>query len=95
MPIYEYECTQCRDRFEIIQKITEQPLSICRKCSGALRKILSPAGFVLKGSGWYVTDYPSESRKKAMESEKPKEDKSKSEGISVEKPQSKEPAKAL
>ncbi len=93
MPTYEYKCTKCGDRFEIVQKITAQPLSTCSKCSGDLRKVLSPAGFVLKGSGWHVTDYPSDSRKKAMESEKPKTDKPKSEGTPVEKPQSKEPAK--
>lgn len=95
MPIYEYECTKCGDRFEIVQKITAQPLSTCSKCSGGLRKVLSPTGFVLKGSGWYVTDYPSDARKKAMESEKPKTDKPKEEAkpVLTDKSGSKEPAK--
>ncbi len=87
MPIYEYECTHCGDRFEVVQKITDKPLCTCSKCSGDLKKILSPTGFVLKGSGWYITDYPSEARKKAVESEKPKKDKPK------EEPKPKEPAK--
>lgn len=87
MPIYEYECTKCGDRFEAVQKITDEPLITCNKCSGNLRKILSPTGFVLKGSGWYITDYPSEARKKALESEKPKEEKPK------EETKPKEPAK--
>ncbi len=95
MPVYEYECTRCGDRFEVAQKINDEPLSTCSKCSGELKKILSPTGFVLKGSGWYVTDYPSEARKKAMESEKPKEDKPKEETKSTltEKSGPKEPAK--
>ncbi|MEK6691396.1 MAG: FmdB family zinc ribbon protein [Nitrospirota bacterium] len=100
MPIYEYECIQCGNRFEVIQKISDEPLSTCSKCSGELKKVLSQTGFVLKGSGWYVTDYPSEARKKAMESEKPKEDKPKEDkpkeetkSTLTEKSGPKEPAK--
>lgn len=93
MPIYEYECYKCGERFEVVQKITDKPLTTCRKCSGTLRKVLSPAGFVLKGSGWHITDYPSEARKKAMEAEKSREDKPKSETPPGEKPKSKEATK--
>lgn len=57
MPIYEYHCTSCDDHFEISQKITDAPLSNCPKCSGALEKLISQTSFVLKGSGWYQTDY--------------------------------------
>lgn len=70
MPTYEYECTQCHRRFEVWQRITADPLSRCEACGGALRRLLSPAPFILKGEGWYVTDYPSEARKKALEAEK-------------------------
>ncbi|HXG14737.1 MAG TPA: FmdB family zinc ribbon protein [Calidithermus sp.] len=70
MPTYEYECTQCHRRFEVWQRITAEPLSRCEACGGALRRLLSPAPFILKGEGWYVTDYPSEERKKALEAEK-------------------------
>ncbi|KJR41422.1 regulatory protein, FmdB family [Candidatus Magnetoovum chiemensis] len=69
MPIYEYECSNCKDMFEITQKITEDPLSVCQKCGGELRKLISSASFVLKGSGWYVTDYPSEHRRQALTKE--------------------------
>lgn len=93
MPIYVYECTQCWEKLEVIQKVKDKPLTTCSKCSGTLRKVLSPTAFVLKGSGWYVTDYPSEARKKALEAEKPKKEKPKSETPSGEKPKSKEPAK--
>jgi len=70
LPIYEYQCTKCGDSFEILQKINEESLKICEKCSGELIKVISSTGFVLKGSGFYVNDHPSEERKKGLEEEK-------------------------
>jgi putative FmdB family regulatory protein len=70
MPIYEYQCESCSRRFEVMQRMTEPLLSTCEVCGGEVRRLISQTSFVLKGSGWYVTDYPSESRKKAMSSEK-------------------------
>lgn len=70
MPIYEYQCDSCDCRFEVMQRMTESPLATCDKCGGPVRRLISQTSFVLKGSGWYVTDYPSESRKKAMSQEK-------------------------
>ncbi len=70
MPTYEYQCERCHRTFEIRQRITEAPLTRCEACDGTLKRLLSPAPFILKGEGWYVTDYPSEARKKAVESEK-------------------------
>lgn len=70
MPTYEYECEGCRRTYEIRQRISDPPLTACRECGGPIRRLLSPAGFILKGSGFYVNDYPSESRKKAAEAEK-------------------------
>lgn len=78
MPIYEYECGSCGGRFEVTQKFSDPLLSTCKLCSAAgVRKVLSPTAFVLKGNGWYVTDYPSGDRKKAGESEKPCKEESK------------------
>jgi putative FmdB family regulatory protein len=57
MPIYEYECRKCKAHVEILQKITDKPLTKCRKCGGRLEKQWSPTSFQLKGSGWYMTDY--------------------------------------
>lgn len=57
MPIYEYRCTSCQDDFEVNQKISDAPLSECPKCHGSLEKLISQSSFVLKGSGWYMTDY--------------------------------------
>jgi putative FmdB family regulatory protein len=70
VPTYEYECAACRRVFEIRQRISEPPLTTCDVCGGSVRRLLSAAPFILKGEGWYVTDYPSESRKKAREAEK-------------------------
>ncbi len=66
MPIYEYECGSCGGRFEVTQKFSDAPLTICKLCSASsLRKVLSPTAFVLKGSGWYATDYASKDKKDA------------------------------
>ena len=70
MPIYEYQCENCSRRFEVMQRMTEPLLAICEQCGGHVRRLISQTSFVLKGGGWYVTDYPSESRKKAMSQEK-------------------------
>jgi putative FmdB family regulatory protein len=64
MPIYEYECMNCGQHFEVMQKFSDEPLSTCTACSGPLHKLISHTSFVLKGSGWYVTDYASPERKK-------------------------------
>lgn len=69
MPTYEYECPKCPRVFEVRQRITEKPLETCDVCGGSVRRLLSASTFILKGGGWYVTDYPSESRKKAMKAE--------------------------
>src|SRR5437660_8090654 len=71
MPTYEYECLKCRRVFEVRQRISEPALTMCDVCGGEVRRLLSSTPFILKGGGWYVTDYPSESRKKAMAAEKP------------------------
>lgn len=57
MPIYEYECTNCGNVEEVLQKMSDAPLELCSKCQGNLSKIISHSSFHLKGSGWYVTDY--------------------------------------
>ncbi|MBI5099464.1 MAG: zinc ribbon domain-containing protein [Nitrospirae bacterium] len=71
MPVYEYKCTKCDKKFEVMQKITEDPLTVCSSCGGVLKKLITNTSFVLKGSGWYVTDYPSSDRGKEKKAEKP------------------------
>ncbi|HEY1824924.1 MAG TPA: FmdB family zinc ribbon protein [Acidimicrobiales bacterium] len=56
MPTYEYECQQCHERIEAVQKFTDAPLSTCPLCGGALRKVFSAVGIVFKGSGFYKND---------------------------------------
>lgn len=56
MPIYEYECTACKTRFERSQRFSDPPVTECPECGGRVRRVLFPAGIVFKGSGWYVTD---------------------------------------
>ena len=64
MPIYEYRCSSCGHELEALQKISESPLSRCPSCGQeALVKLVSAAGFQLKGSGWYVTDFKSGAKK--------------------------------
>lgn len=69
MPAYDYQCDSCLRTFEVRQRITEPALTTCEVCGGHIRRLLAPAPFILKGGGWYVTDYPSESRKQAQKSE--------------------------
>ena len=57
MPIYEYECTGCGHVHEVMQKMSDKPLTKCPLCSGKLQKLISQSTFHLKGSGWYATDY--------------------------------------
>ena len=57
MPIYEYQCDECGASFEVMQKMSEDPLVECEKCGGALRKVLHPVAIHFKGSGFYTTDY--------------------------------------
>jgi putative FmdB family regulatory protein len=56
VPTYQYTCTDCGEPVEVVQKFTDEPLSVCAACGGRLRKVFSPVGIVFKGSGFYRTD---------------------------------------
>ena len=56
MPTYEYACKQCGEHLEVVQKFTDDPLTTCPACSGALRKVFGNIGISFKGSGFYKTD---------------------------------------
>jgi putative FmdB family regulatory protein len=56
VPTYQYACTDCGDRTEVVQKFTDDALTVCTTCGGKLRKVYSPVGIVFKGSGFYRTD---------------------------------------
>lgn len=89
MPIYEYRCGECGLQKEFLQKISDAPLTDCPACGKpALRKLVSAAGFQLKGTGWYVTDFRDKSKPagKAEKSDKPGEAAKPSEGAAKEAP---------
>ena len=66
MPIYSYRCTSCGNQKDVLQKISDSPLDICPVCgAAAFRKQVTAAGFQLKGSGWYVTDFRNPAAKPA------------------------------
>jgi putative FmdB family regulatory protein len=78
MPIYEYRCTACGHKLEALQKFTEAPLSDCPVCGKtSLSKLVSLAGFQLKGSGWYATDFKNSGAKPAAKSDAGKDGESK------------------
>lgn len=81
MPTYEYECQKCGELTEKFQSMTDRPLKTCPKCKGALKRLISAgAGVIFKGSGFYQTDYRSESYKKKEKEEKSKSPAAKSDG---------------
>lgn len=66
MPIYEYQCQSCGHQFELLQKISDEPVKICPECGkSSVQQLVSAAGFQLKGSGWYVTDFRDSNKKPA------------------------------
>ena len=66
MPTYEYACQSCGRHVEVFQKFSEDPLTTCEVCGGALRKVFHPAGILFKGSGFYATDYGSRKRSREL-----------------------------
>jgi len=56
VPTYQYACTECGDRLEVVQRFSDDSLTVCSACGGKLRKVFSPVGIVFKGSGFYRTD---------------------------------------
>jgi putative FmdB family regulatory protein len=70
MPTYEYRCAKCGEHIEVFQSFSEPPLTRHAKCGGKLSKVLSAAGVILKGSGFYKTDNRSSSKGARKQSEK-------------------------
>ncbi len=70
MPIYEYQCEDCTDKFEIKQSMKDDPLTTCPRCGKPVQRLISSPAIMFKGSGWYVTDY-SDKMKPSLGSEEP------------------------
>jgi putative FmdB family regulatory protein len=75
MPTYEYVCTECGEHVEVVQSMSDPPLTTCPVCGGQLRKVFSPIGIVFKGSGFYKTDSRGKPVKAGADSGKDKGDK--------------------
>ena len=56
MPTYQYACKDCHHQFELFQKFSEEPLTVCPTCEGSVRRVIQNVGVVFKGSGWYIND---------------------------------------
>ena len=79
MPIYEYRCSDCGFQHEYLQRMSDAPLTDCPECGKrAFNKLVSAAGFQLKGGGWYVTDFKNNGTKSRKESDKKASDKKES-----------------
>jgi putative FmdB family regulatory protein len=62
MPLYEYQCEACGNRFEVIQKFSDRPAETCKACGkGPVQRLISSPAIQFKGSGWYITDYAKKS----------------------------------
>jgi len=74
MPTYDYKCRRCGHRFEVFQSMTDDPVKKCPKCGGEVERLIGAgAGLIFKGNGFYITDYRSESYRKAEKADKSKE----------------------
>jgi len=69
MPIYEYKCEECKKQIELFQKISDPPAEKCG-CGGKLKKLISNSSFILKGTGWYKTDYKDKPKSKKKKEKK-------------------------
>src|SRR4051812_33766589 len=88
MPIYEYRCTACGHQQEFLQKVSDAPLTVCTQCGKpTFSKMVTAAGFQLKGSGWYATDFKNSGAKPAAKTaDASKSDASKSEASKADAP---------
>ena len=75
MPLYEYECSACGRRSEVLQKFSDEPLTTCSHCGGPVQRLISSSAIHFKGTGWYVTDYAQKSTTPPAGNGKDKKDK--------------------
>ncbi|TXK38200.1 FmdB family zinc ribbon protein [Nonomuraea sp. C10] len=95
MPTYQYACNDCAEQLEVVQKFSDDALTVCPACEGQLRKVFSAVGIVFKGSGFYKTDNRSSSSSSSSSSSKSdSSSSSKSESKSDSKPAESAPAPA-
>jgi putative FmdB family regulatory protein len=88
MPLYEYQCTNCNERIEILQRMSDPPYAHCPKCGGEMKKLLSSPAIQFKGSGFYKTDYASKPSETKTKTESKAETKSETKSDSSTTPKS-------
>lgn len=101
MPLYEYKCHSCGEKFEVIQKFSDAQLEVHEKCGGPLERLISTSALQFKGSGWYVNDYgsgsgngksqPSKDSKDSKDGKKEGKSESSTSGDSTSKTETKTP----
>ena len=94
MPLYEYQCVQCAERVEIIQRLSDPPYSHCPKCGGDMKKLMSAPAIQFKGSGWYKTDYAAKPAPKGESKGESKSETSESKPASETKAETKSETKS-
>jgi putative FmdB family regulatory protein len=93
LPIYEYECQSCGDVQEVMQKLSDPPPTDCPAChKGPLVKMISRTAFILKGEGWYVTDFRDKGKKPAAKTDGAKADGAKTDGAKAAETSTDKPA---
>jgi putative FmdB family regulatory protein len=70
MPTYEYRCRSCGHAFDVVQKMTDEPLTVCPDCGGELRKVFAVPSIAFKGSGFYATDHGKKAKRPSETSDK-------------------------
>lgn len=70
MPTYEYKCLECNHTFSVFQSMKDDPVKLCEKCNGHVRKVFGTAGIIFKGPGFYVNDYKKNNSNNGSPSEK-------------------------
>ena len=95
MPIYEYRCSECGFEKEYLQRLSDTPISLCERCGQpAMTKLISAAGFQLKGGGWYATDFKNPKPKGKEDAKANGKDDSKPNGKDESKPNGKDDTKS-
>ena len=94
MPIYEYQCSQCKERHEVIQRFSDAPMSHCPSCGGDMKKLPSSPAIQFKGSGFYKTDYASASSASSSKGDGESKSESKSDTATATKTETKSEAKS-
>ena len=91
MPIYDYKCSDCEHQIEVIQKLSDEPKTLCPNCNKeSLNKMISAPSFRLKGGGWYETDFKTGNKKNLSSNDNKSNEKSKQNTTSVSKKDAKQ-----